>query len=128
MAAFVSQAERKVGKREIARAFGIRGGDRIRLKEMLKGLEEDGVVERRRTGMRPAGRLPPVMVADVTGRDRDGELVAEPEEWTRPRTVRRRGSCSWCRAPPDAPRRASATAFSCASSGTTAGRRTRAVS
>ena len=79
--AFVSGAKRKVGKREIARAFGVQSGDRVWLRQMLRALEDEGVLDRRRKSVHAAGRLPPVVVADITGRDRDGELVAEPEEW-----------------------------------------------
>ncbi|HJW79486.1 MAG TPA: RNB domain-containing ribonuclease, partial [Beijerinckiaceae bacterium] len=81
LVAFIANASGKVGKREIARAFNIQGGDRIWLKAMLKELETDGVVDRRRKGVSKTGQLPPVIVADVTGRDRDGELIASPEEW-----------------------------------------------
>src|SRR3954469_14300177 len=79
--AYIAEAKGKVGKRELARAFGVQGGDRIWLKQMLKDLEAEGGGDRARGSVRPAGRLPPVVLADVTGRDRDGELVAEPEEW-----------------------------------------------
>jgi ribonuclease R len=79
--AYIANAGQKVGKREIARAFNIQGGDRIWLKAMLKDLEGEGVVDRRRKSVQKAGQLPPVIVADVTGRDRDGELLAAPEEW-----------------------------------------------
>jgi ribonuclease R len=79
--AFIADAKGKVGKREIARAFGVQGGDRIWLKQMLKALEEEGVVDRRRKEVHKAGQLPPVVLADIKGRDRDGELLAEPEEW-----------------------------------------------
>src|SRR4051794_36554068 len=81
LVAFIANAPGKVGKREIARAFNIQGGDRIWLKAMLQELETDGVVDRRRKGVSKTGQLPPVIVADVTGRDRDGELIASPEEW-----------------------------------------------
>ena len=37
----------KIGKREVSRAFGIKGADRIGLKALLKDLESDGAVERR---------------------------------------------------------------------------------
>ncbi len=79
--AYIANASGKVGKRDIARAFGVTGGDRIWLKQMLKELEEEGAVDRRGRRLRKAGRLPPVVIADIRGRDRDGELVAEPEEW-----------------------------------------------
>ena len=81
VAAFIATAPGKVGKREIARAFGLRGDDRIWLKMLLADLEGDGAIERRRRTVHKAGRLPPVVLADITIRDRDGELVAVPEEW-----------------------------------------------
>ncbi len=71
----------KIGKREIARAFDVKGSDRIGLKALLKQLESDGAVERRGKSIHTAGALPPVVVADITGRDHDGDLVAEPTEW-----------------------------------------------
>jgi len=79
--AFIADHPGKAGKREIARAFGIKGADRIALKATLKDLAEEGVVEKRRGKLKRAGDLPPVTVLQVTGRDADGELVAEPMEW-----------------------------------------------
>ena len=79
--AFIADAKGKVGKREIARAFGVQGGDRLWLKQMLRSLEGEGVVDRRRKGVHKAGQLPPVVLADIAGRDRDGELFGEPAEW-----------------------------------------------
>ncbi|GJD52230.1 Ribonuclease R [Methylobacterium crusticola] len=79
--AFIEGSTVKVGKREIAQAFGIKGSDKIELKRLLKDLQEDGTVEKDRAGLRRAGRLPPVLVADIDGRDRDGELTARPAQW-----------------------------------------------
>jgi ribonuclease R len=79
--AFIADAPGKVGKREISQAFNIKGGDRIWLKQMLKDLEVEGVVDRRRKVVHKAGQLPPVVLADIKKRDRDGELIAEPTEW-----------------------------------------------
>jgi ribonuclease R len=81
LVSFISSASGKVGKREIAAAFNIKGGDRIWLKQMLKDLEAEGAIDRRRKSVHKAGRLPPVVLADIKKRDRDGELVAEPAEW-----------------------------------------------
>ncbi|MFL5192145.1 MAG: ribonuclease R [Microvirga sp.] len=78
---FITQAQGKVGKREIAQRFGIKGNDRIWLKQILKDLEIEGVVDRRGKTMHKAGQLPPVVLADITKRDRDGELIAVPTEW-----------------------------------------------
>ncbi|MDB5594512.1 MAG: rnr, partial [Hyphomicrobiales bacterium] len=71
----------KIGKREVARAFGIKGSDRIGLKALLKDLESDGSVERRGKHLHKSGMLPPVVLADIKARDRDGDLIATPVEW-----------------------------------------------
>ncbi len=78
---FVANAPGKVGKREIARAFNVQGGDRIGLKQLLKEMGDEGVLDRRRKSVHKAGQLPSVVLADIKGRTRDGELVAEPAEW-----------------------------------------------
>ncbi len=50
--AFGGKTRGKIGKREIARVFNVKGPARIALKRMLKDLEADGAIERRRK--RPA--------------------------------------------------------------------------
>jgi ribonuclease R len=77
---FAAQPD-KIGKREIARAFGIRGDDKILLKKILKELELDGAIARSRTGLHDPGALPQIVLADILSRDRDGELIATPAEW-----------------------------------------------
>ncbi|HZH11805.1 MAG TPA: ribonuclease R [Microvirga sp.] len=81
LTAFIANASGKVGKREIAQAFNIKGGDRIWLKQMLKDLEIEGAVDRRGKRVHKAGQLPPMVMADVIKRDRDGEMIAVPTEW-----------------------------------------------
>ena len=81
MVAFVADQSGKVGTREIARAFGLKNADRAALKTMLRELADEGRIERRRRKLHHAGSLPAVVVADITGRDRDGELIAVPTEW-----------------------------------------------
>jgi len=68
-------------KREIARAFGLKGADKVALKKLLVEMKREGTIERRRRSVRPPGALPPVLVLKVTGPDRDGDLWAEPVEW-----------------------------------------------
>lgn len=68
-------------KRDIARAFGIRGGDRIDLKRVLKELEDEGHLEKRRRSYRDPDRLPPVSVLQILAPNRDGDLFAKPLEW-----------------------------------------------
>ncbi|MEX0851846.1 MAG: ribonuclease R [Bauldia sp.] len=80
--AFIAEHPGKAGKRDIARAFRIKGtGERIALKALLEGLAEGGVVERRHGRLVRPGDLPAVTVLEITGRDHDGELVAAPAEW-----------------------------------------------
>jgi ribonuclease R len=79
--AFIREHAGKVGTREIARAFGAKNADRAALKRMLRDLAEGGHIERHRKRLHGAGTLPPVVLADITGRDSDGELLARPTEW-----------------------------------------------
>ncbi|WP_255565073.1 ribonuclease R [Methylovirgula sp. HY1] len=75
------QSTGKIGKREIARAFSIKGADRIALKRILKELEAEGAIERRRKILHRPGTLPAVVLADITTRDRNGDFLAVPVEW-----------------------------------------------
>ncbi|UWR22396.1 ribonuclease R [Sulfitobacter sp. S190] len=68
-------------KRDIAKAFGIKGAARIDLKRVLKELEAEGHLEKRKKTYRDPDRLPPVSVLVVTGPDGDGDLFAKPMEW-----------------------------------------------
>jgi ribonuclease R len=79
--AFIGSHGGNAGVREIARAFGMKNADRAALKTMLRELTEEGRLERRRKKLHHAGTLPPVVLADIATRDRDGELIALPTEW-----------------------------------------------
>jgi ribonuclease R len=79
--AFIGEQAGKAGTREIARAFGLKNTDRAALKEMLRDLADEGAIEKRRKKLNQAGALPSVVLADITSRDADGELVAVPAEW-----------------------------------------------
>ena len=68
-------------KRDIARAFGLKGAGKVELKGLLAEMARDGAIEKRRRRMRPQGELPPVLVLRVTGPDNAGDLWAEPVEW-----------------------------------------------
>ncbi len=76
---FIKDSPRKVGKREIARAFGVRGPNRGALRDLLKEMADEGLIPGGRRG--GPGRLPPVTVMVITGVDEDGDLVAEPATW-----------------------------------------------
>ena len=68
-------------KRDIAKAFGIKGAERIELKRLLKELEAEGQLERRRRHYQDAERLPPVTVLKLLPPDGSGDLFARPLEW-----------------------------------------------
>ena len=62
-------------KTDIARHFGLKGGDRRALREMIRELEAEGKLGKRgRKGFAEAGGLPPVGVAEVVERDVDGDF------------------------------------------------------
>ena len=78
---YIADNPDRSGKRDIARAFGVTGGARIALKALLKELTDDGRIEKSRRRLARSDGLPPVAVLAVTGRDKDGELLAEPADW-----------------------------------------------
>ena len=69
-------------KRDIAKAFGIKGAARIDLKRILKELEEEGHLEKRKKTYRDPDRLPPVSIVQVGPPNAEGEMTARPLEWT----------------------------------------------
>ncbi|MBZ0217916.1 MAG: MarR family transcriptional regulator, partial [Fimbriimonadaceae bacterium] len=79
--AFIADSKGRVGKREIAREFGIKGAAKIELKRLLKDMTEDGLIGRSARKLQLPGTLPTVAVLIVSGRDEDGDLVAAPESW-----------------------------------------------
>jgi ribonuclease R len=76
--AFIGGRSDKIGKREIARAFGL-SADQTAL--MLRELAEEGHLERRRNKLHRPETLAKVVLADIIERDRDGDLIAVPTEW-----------------------------------------------
>ena len=76
-------AGREVGRREIARAFGLDQGGKIWLKRLLREMEREGEIggDGSERPVHPRGALPPVLLCEIKSRDRDGDLVAQPLEW-----------------------------------------------
>jgi len=69
-------------KRDLAKALGLKGSDRIQLKRILRELEGDGAIGgTRRRGYAAPGALPDVAVLEISGQDTDGELLARPQKW-----------------------------------------------
>jgi ribonuclease R len=79
--AFIRAQPGEVGTREIAREFGLKNADRAELKRILRELADEGTIEKRGKKIKEPAALPATLMADVIGRDADGELVATPAEW-----------------------------------------------
>jgi ribonuclease R len=79
--AFVRAQPGKVGTREIAREFGLKNADRVELKRILRTFKDEGIIAKRGKALHETLALPPTVMADITGRDTDGELIATPTEW-----------------------------------------------
>jgi len=78
---YIETAPDRITKREIARAFGIKGSDRIDLKRLLKEMEKEGLIFQKHKKIRKSGTLPPVTVVEIVGRDDNGEYIAHPSDW-----------------------------------------------
>lgn len=76
---YIAEAPGEVTKRDLARAFKLKGQDRAELRAMLRDLQDDGLLVRgHKRRVRGPGRLPGVAVVDVVAIDEDGDLIAEP--------------------------------------------------
>ncbi|MBS0534170.1 MAG: ribonuclease R [Proteobacteria bacterium] len=81
---FIAGNPGKIGTREIARAFGLKNDLRADLKRLLRDLADEGVVARgghKGKKLHHPGALASTLLADIVSRDRDGELIAVPDEW-----------------------------------------------
>ena len=74
---FIAEQDGKVAKRDIAKAFNIKGEDRIPLKRLLREMSAEGLLDgSRKGGLRGQGDLPNVAVVQVMGRNKYGLLTA----------------------------------------------------
>jgi ribonuclease R len=78
---FLQGAGAQVGKREIARAFGIKGSSRLALKALLRDMADDGLIAGSRRKLEQPGVLPSVTVIEIVARDAHGEFIAKPASW-----------------------------------------------
>ena len=74
--AFIQESSERVGKREIARAFNIKGGQRIELKRLLREMADEGLIEGTRKTLTEPGTLPSVCVIEIVELDENGEPIA----------------------------------------------------
>ncbi|MHA6767849.1 ribonuclease R [Sphingobium ummariense] len=78
---FIAETDQPAGKREIAKAFGLKGQEKIALKALLKDMADEGLID-----IGPArafhkmGGVPKVTVLRIVDVD-DTTLIATPERW-----------------------------------------------
>lgn len=79
---FISTSDTPAGKREIAKAFGLHGADKIALKALLKDMADEGLIDSAPgRAFHKMGGVPKVTVLRVTDVDEDGQAWAVPERW-----------------------------------------------
>jgi ribonuclease R len=78
--AFIASSPGHVGKRDIGRAFGVKGADKLALKAMLKTLGP----ERKHTPK--SNGLPPILEIEIIEIDGDGDAIGQPLLWNEGRS------------------------------------------
>ena len=79
---FIAGSSQPAGKREIARAFGLSGQDKIELKRLLKDMADEGLIDSSPgRAFHKSGGVPRVTVLRVVSSDDSGNVFAVPEHW-----------------------------------------------
>jgi ribonuclease R len=78
---FITTSDIAAGKREIARAFGLLGNEKIALKALLKDMADEGLIDSAPgRAFHKMGGLPKVTVLRIVDVD-DAQVIAIPEHW-----------------------------------------------
>lgn len=77
---FIQSSDIPAGKREIAKAFGLKGQEKIKLKALLKDMAEEGLIDGKKSAYHRMGGVPKVTTLKIVDVD-DGDLIAEPDAW-----------------------------------------------
>ncbi|MEM7688136.1 MAG: VacB/RNase II family 3'-5' exoribonuclease [Pseudomonadota bacterium] len=77
---FIESCDTPAGKREIAKAFGLKGQEKIALKRLLRDMAEEGLIDGKKTAYHRMGGVPKVTVLRVVDIE-DGEPIAIPDNW-----------------------------------------------
>ncbi len=79
---FIAASDVPAGKREIAKAFGIRGDAKIALKRLLNDMADEGLIESGRgRAFNKMGGVPRVTVLKIVEADDSGSVYGQPEHW-----------------------------------------------
>ncbi|HEX9932075.1 MAG TPA: RNB domain-containing ribonuclease [Allosphingosinicella sp.] len=96
--AFIEESDEPAGKREIAKAFGLSGQDKIALKQLLRDMTDEGLIDAAPgRAFHKMGGVPKVTVLRIVDVDDSGQAWAVPERWEadlpepRLRVLERRG-------------------------------------
>ena len=79
---FIATSDQPAGKREIARAFGLSGQDKVALKTLLKDMADEGLIDSAPgRAFHKSGGVPRVTVLRVVEADDSGTAWGVPEQW-----------------------------------------------
>jgi ribonuclease R len=79
---FIESSDTPAGKREIARAFGLSGHDKIALKALLHDMADEGLIDASPgRAFHQSGGVPKVTVLRIVDIDESGQAWAVPERW-----------------------------------------------
>src|ERR687894_28981 len=79
---FIASSDQPAGKREIARAFGLSGQDKVELKRLLHDMADEGLIDASPgRAFHQAGGVPKVTVLRIVDVDDSGTAWAVPERW-----------------------------------------------
>ena len=78
---WIKDNPKKSSKREIAKAFGIKGSMRVELKRVLKELTLSGEIDKNKKSFKNPNQLPSVCILQMMASTSDGDLFARPVDW-----------------------------------------------
>jgi len=79
---FIANSATPAGKREIARAFGLHGNEKILLKALLKDMADEGLIDSAPgRAFHKMGGVPKVTVLRIVDIDDSGQAVGVPDNW-----------------------------------------------
>lgn len=81
---FIAESPERASKRDIAKAFGVKGDQRIELKAILNDLTDEGLFSKTRKKLARPESMPSVTTLDITKRDEGGDLIGRPSAWRDP--------------------------------------------
>ena len=79
---WISQNPTQTGKRDLAKAFGLKGAERMEFKKLLKTLEDEGALKKYKRSYHQSNLLSPVTMLRISRQSSDGDLFATVE-WKR---------------------------------------------